>query len=191
MLPASSQTSTVLDTSVPAPAVKGVSTETSAVIVPPTPTVVPASTPASTPTPAAGTVAATTSAGATPLNRVDGEEVDIMDLDSDEAEARVLRPKAKKRARQHTNLISERYIATKWMIDHAKVQGEVNIKSKAVRRFPRIFTGSEKAALQKASRWWKSRHTTLALRDRDVRTGSVTAHMRGCLLYTSPSPRDA
>lgn len=143
-----------------------------------------------TPTSAATPVSATTPASVyTPVSvatpgsvvtpKVEDEEKDIMDMDSDEADERVLRPKAKKRARQHTNLISERFVATKWMIDHSAIHGETNIKSKAVRRFPRIFTGSEKAALQKASRWWKSRHSTLALRDPDVRTGSVTAHMRG------------
>lgn len=104
--------------------------------------------------------------------------IKIVTIDTDQAALPPPPRRPKKRARQHTNLLSERYVATKWMVDHATVNGQTNIKSKAVRKFPDIFTGSEKAALQKASRWWKSRQETLALCDPDVRDGAVTTHMR-------------
>jgi hypothetical protein len=44
-----------------------------------------------------------------------------------------------------------------WMIEEANRSRDKNIASKAVVEFPELFRGLQKANLQKASRWWKTR----------------------------------
>ena len=45
----------------------------------------------------------------------------------------------------------------KWMIAREQ-EGVLCLPSKTVKEFPAFFRGTEKANLQKASRWWKKRH---------------------------------
>lgn len=69
----------------------------------------------------------------------------------------------KKVTRKHCNTLSERYVATTWMVNEVQKSGPKHIISKAVRQFPLFFTGNAKAGLQKASNWWRNREKTLSL----------------------------
>lgn len=54
----------------------------------------------------------------------------------------------------HVNKLSERYQATKWMMDTVAEDGPKHLISKCVKNFPQIFPGNMKANLGKESRWW-------------------------------------
>lgn len=60
------------------------------------------------------------------------------------------------------------------MIAEAETNGVRHIMSKAVKQFPYLFCGNMKANLQKASRWWSQRETTIALKE-NGRRGLITS----------------
>lgn len=74
-------------------------------------------------------------------------------------------PPIPRRRKIHVNKLSERYAATKWMLETAATDGHDKIISKCVRHFSQMFPGNAKANLEKASRWWKMRETTMALKN--------------------------
>lgn len=51
------------------------------------------------------------------------------------------------------------------MIAHVGENGEKHIASKAINQFPSLFSGSVETQLMKASRWWKDRTETTALKE--------------------------
>jgi hypothetical protein len=65
--------------------------------------------------------------------------------------------KSGKRRRQQVSPMSQRYTVMKWIIEEANCSGDRNIASKAVAEFPELFRGLQKANIQKASRWWRTR----------------------------------
>lgn len=84
------------------------------------------------------------------------------------------------RTRKHCNTLSERYRVIKWMLQEAETAGPTHIISKGVRQFPRLFSGTQKAKLQKVSNWWKSRDKIMALKRQKRRLGafSTTCNVR-------------
>lgn len=80
------------------------------------------------------------------------------------------------RRRMHVNTLSQRYQATQWMIRETDVHGNKHIASKCVKHFPHLFAGNTKANLEKASRWWKVRAQTMALKVARTRGRSLTSH---------------
>lgn len=73
---------------------------------------------------------------------------------------------------RHVNSLSELYAATKWMAEEATKSGPRHVFPKCVKHFPSYFTGTAKAKLQKASRWWKMRESTLALKTDKKKSGA-------------------
>ena len=68
----------------------------------------------------------------------------------------------RKRALQHVATRRTRRNIVQWMENFVEQEGNAeHIASKAVKRFPEHFRGSQKANLQKASRWWKTRKDIL------------------------------
>lgn len=80
----------------------------------------------------------------------------------------------KNRRKVHVNKLSERYNATKWMMETAASDGPKHIVSKCVKQFPSYFPGNMKANLEKASRWWKVRENTMLLKVDKKRLGSFS-----------------
>ena len=74
--------------------------------------------------------------------------------------------------------LAQRYRATSWMIDEATENGPRHIISKCVRQFPELFAGNDKAKLAKASRWWKVRDDTVALKIEGKRGGNISSLTR-------------
>lgn len=72
------------------------------------------------------------------------------------------------------NTIYQRYQATKWIIEEARSNGDKHFISKTVKHFPNLFSGNEKANLQKTSRWWYQRQVTMDLKN-GGRCGVLTA----------------
>ena len=68
-----------------------------------------------------------------------------------------------RRSLQHVLSNTQRAQIVKWMINHASVHGTKGICAKALRNFPTLFRCSEKANLQRASRYWHRREHILAL----------------------------
>lgn len=79
------------------------------------------------------------------------------------------------RKRHHVSTLSERLNVTQWMTTEAAAVGPQKLISKAVRQFPRAFSGSQSAKLEKARRWWNSRDKTLQLKQRHARAGNLVA----------------
>jgi hypothetical protein len=73
------------------------------------------------------------------------------------------------RSTQRVSTMSEKMKVVSWMMVEYKKFGEDQMASKAVATFPEVFraidgaasAGSRKAALQKASRWWKQRFSLM------------------------------
>ena len=65
-------------------------------------------------------------------------------------------------ALQHVLINAARIRVARWMTDEADKSGEKFIVSRAVRRFPDLFRGKDKANNSKASRIWKDREALLA-----------------------------
>jgi len=82
------------------------------------------------------------------------------------------------RRRVSVNLLSTRYAVTEWMIREAEENGDRHITSKAVQNFPQHFVGTTNAKLAKASRWWKQREITMALKTEKRRSGMLTSECR-------------
>lgn len=75
-------------------------------------------------------------------------------------------PEGRKRALQQVVTKYARKEVILWMTEDAAANGERNLASRAVRAFPVYFRGNEKANLQKASRWYKSKTSTWMRRPR-------------------------
>lgn len=60
------------------------------------------------------------------------------------------------------------------MVQHSALHGERHIVSKSVKEFPAVSAGNQKENLQKASRWWKARQSTLALNVSRRRLATMT-----------------
>ena len=62
-----------------------------------------------------------------------------------------------KRKRQNVSTKLQRRQVVSWMVNDQAQFGKTNLMSRTIERFDDIFTGSYKANIQKASRWWKDR----------------------------------
>ena len=90
---------------------------------------------------------------------VSEDEVEFIELE----DALPAMSKGQKRRLQQVSTKSDRVKVMEWMIDEANRCGDKHIPSKAIKNFPQLFRGAEKANLQKASRWWKKRDEFLLL----------------------------
>jgi hypothetical protein len=91
------------------------------------------------------------------------EDVELISSSSEFQDAPPAMSKGQKRRLQQVSTKSDRVKVMEWMIEEASRCGEKHIASKAVKNFPEMFRGTEKANLQKASRWWKARDAFLLL----------------------------
>lgn len=88
-------------------------------------------------------------------------------------------PFANNRRKHHVAKLRDRYTVVSWMLEQAAETGADNIASRAVRQFPQHFPGNTKANLQKASNWWRSRDTTMNLKEHKQRRGSFSSTTSG------------
>ncbi|KAE8896768.1 hypothetical protein PF005_g548 [Phytophthora fragariae] len=84
-------------------------------------------------------------------------------------------PKHLHRAPQVVSLLTDRTRVVAYM-QALHDAGETRLPSKAVAKFPALFTGNQKANLQKSSRWWKERERHMAKQRRSVVAGSAQPH---------------
>ncbi|KAI2506922.1 hypothetical protein MHU86_7514 [Fragilaria crotonensis] len=92
--------------------------------------------------------------------RARAEDADTQDVEQEE-NLGVLEDRLphQKRSLQQVVTISSRRETVRWMMTEFDANGKKELISKAVAKFPEYFRGSYKANHQRASNWWKARHT--------------------------------
>ena len=75
-------------------------------------------------------------------------------------------PKPRKRSLQNVVTHADRIQVVSWMIETSQQDGEKHIPSRAVRHFPMLFRGNEKANNAKAVRLWAAREEILGYQRR-------------------------
>lgn len=78
-----------------------------------------------------------------------------------------------RRALQHVIPDLHRFHIVKWMINDASVNGEKNLKSRAVKEFPDHFRGSYNANIMRASRYWNLRQQILSRHETNTRENDL------------------
>ena len=79
-----------------------------------------------------------------------------------------------RRKRVQVSTLSDRFRATKWMVDHAEQHGEKHIATKCVKQFPALFSGNQNANIMKAMRWWRDRGKIIGLKVTGKRSGAFS-----------------
>ena len=66
------------------------------------------------------------------------------------------------RSKQFVAKVADKRRCVSWMVSDVEANGERCLPSRAIRKFPDLFSGTRNAQLVKATRWWKERDIILS-----------------------------